>query len=127
MTDGGAEKQVTVLAALAQPTRLQILSRLAEAGAKGISAGDLARSIRCPASTLSFHLKELSRTGVLEARPRGRFIIYVVQRKALEDLACYISGLIGEEPAMKPRRRGAAKGGRQSKTSSREQLSMFGD
>ena len=73
----------SILAALAQATRLEILARVAEAGAKGVAAGDIARSIRCPASTLSFHLKELSRTGILEARPRGRFIIYALQREAL--------------------------------------------
>ena len=75
MANAEAERQVHVLAALAQPTRLQILARLADAGSKGLAAGEIARSIRCPASTLSFHLKELSRTGILEARPRGRFII----------------------------------------------------
>ncbi len=58
-----------------------------------MAAGEIARSIRCPASTLSFHLKELSRTGVLEARPDGRFIHYSLQRPALKALAIYIAGL----------------------------------
>ncbi len=93
MADTAANKQVVVLAAPAQPTRLQILSRVAAAGGEGVAAGEIARSIRCPASTLSFHLKELSRTGILEGRPRGRFIIYGLQRQALEALARYIGGL----------------------------------
>ena len=48
-----------------------VLARVAEAGPRGVAAGDIARSVRCPASTLSFHLKELSRTGLLEGRPRA--------------------------------------------------------
>ncbi|MEX2150594.1 MAG: metalloregulator ArsR/SmtB family transcription factor [Steroidobacteraceae bacterium] len=111
MADAVSDRQVLVLAALAQPTRLQILSRVAAAGGEGVAAGEIARSIRCPASTLSFHLKELSRTGILEARPRGRFIIYGLQRQALAALARYIGGLAS--PVRGKRDRG--------------QLQMFGD
>ncbi len=128
MTDATAERQVLVLAALAQPTRLQILARVADAGSKGLAAGEIARSIRCPASTLSFHLKELSRTGILEARPRGRFIIYGLQRPALEELARYIGDLAGAGAAAKPRKAAAARGERRSSRSSdRSQIQMFGD
>ena len=89
MTEPQAEKQVPILAALAQATRLQILDRVSEAGPEGVVAGEIARAIRCPASTLSFHLKELSRTGVLEARPAGRFIHYSLRRPALQALRVY--------------------------------------
>ena len=52
--------------------------------------------IRCPASTLSFHLKELSRTGVLEARPRRAVHPSMhCRRPALKELAGYIAGLAG--------------------------------
>ena len=120
MTEPQAEKQVPILAALAQSTRLQILDRVAEAGPEGVAAGEIARAIRCPASTLSFHLKELSRTGVLEARPAGRFIHYSLQRPALQALAGYIAGLAGER-SRNPRAQGSrqppgppwAHGGRQ--------------
>ena len=127
MTDAAAERQVLVLAALAQPTRLEILARVADAGSKGMAAGEIARSIRCPASTLSFHLKELSRTGILEARPRGRFIIYGLQRPALEELARYIGALAGSGGTAKPRRAAASRGERRRRTGDREQLQMFGD
>ena len=93
MPEPQAQKQVSILAALAQPTRLQILGRVSEAGPDGLAAGDIARALRCPASTLSFHLKELSRTGVLVGRPDGRFIRYALHRPALAALAGYIAGL----------------------------------
>ncbi|HEU0225810.1 MAG TPA: metalloregulator ArsR/SmtB family transcription factor [Steroidobacteraceae bacterium] len=129
MPETMAQKRVPVLAALAQATRLQILARVAEAGARGVAAGDIARSVRCPASTLSFHLKELSRTGLLEGRPRGRFVIYVLQREILGDLARYLAGLAGEGRAGrtgKPAASGVRRP-RPARGSDRGQLSIFGD
>lgn len=127
MADQTALQQVPILAALAQATRLEILARVSEAGPKGVAAGELARAIRCPASTLSFHLKELSRTGILEARPRGRFIIYALQREALGELARYIAGLAGVEPAARARKPAATRAARRRRAGDRGQLSMFGD
>jgi len=127
MADQTAQQQVPILAALAQATRLEILARVAGAGAKGVAAGDIARSIRCPASTLSFHLKELSRTGILEARPRGRFIIYSLQRDTLDALARFIGGIAGVEPAPRARKPAAARSALRRAARDRAQLSMFGD
>jgi len=127
MADPTTLQQVPILAALAQATRLEILARVAEAGARGLAAGDIARSIRCPASTLSFHLKELTRTGILEARPRGRFIIYALQRDALAGLARYIGNLAGIEPAARTRKEVAGRSPRRRRAGDRGQLSMFGD
>ena len=127
MTDPIAAKQVPVLAALAQPTRLAILSRVAEAGPLGVVAGELARAVRCPASTLSFHLKELSRTGVLEPRPRGRFVIYALRREVLEDLARYLADLAGQSGNARPRRPRRERAARQGRATDRDQLSMFVD
>jgi ArsR family transcriptional regulator len=127
MADQTAQQQVPILAALAQATRLEILARVTGAGAKGVAAGDIGRSIRCPASTLSFHLKELSRTGILEARPRGRFIIYALQRDTLDALARFIADLAGSEPAPRARKPAAARGATRRAARDRAQLSMFGD
>jgi DNA-binding transcriptional ArsR family regulator len=126
MPDPLLQKQVSVLAALAQVTRLQILARVAEAGPKGLAAGDIARSVRCPASTLSFHLKELSRTGLLDGRPRGRFVIYVLQRGVLGDLARYLAGLAGDGQVGKPRKT-AARRPKSARGTDRGQLSIFGE
>jgi len=124
-----ADRQVLVLGALAQPTRLRIVAIVAVAGAKGVAAGEIGRSLRCPASTLSFHLKELSQTGVLEARPRGRFVIYAMQPGVLEELAQFVSGLGGKEAvqAAKARPARARRSTRKGRGVDRSQLSMFGD
>ena len=127
MTEPQTQKQVAILAALAQPTRLQILDRVSDAGAEGVAAGDIARALRCPASTLSFHLKELSRSGVLEARPDGRFIRYALRRPALQALAGYIAGLAGSTRAGRDRRPGKHRPTRRSRECDAGQLTFFGD
>lgn len=127
MTEPQAQKQVSILAALAQPTRLQILDRVSEAGPGGVAAGDIARALRCPASTLSFHLKELSRTGVLEARPDGRFIRYALRRPALQALAGYIAGLAGSTRSGRDRRSGKQRSSRRSRARDAGQLTFFSD
>ena len=127
MTEPQAEKQVPILAALAQPTRLQILDRVAEAGPEGVVAGEIARAIRCPASTLSFHLKELSRTGVLAARPAGRFIHYSLRRPTLQALAGYIAGLAASGRGGRVRKGTASRPGRRGRSADASQLTIFGD
>ena len=122
------EQLVQVLTALAQPTRIRILTTIAEAGPKGVAAGEIARAIRCPASTLSFHLKELNQAGVLEARTRGRYVIYAIRPLVLADLARFIAGLGSEEPAMaRARAQSRRRTVLRRRASDRLQLSMFGD
>ena len=128
MTQAG-NRQVQILGALAQATRLQIVSVVSDAGVKGMAAGEIARALHCPASTLSFHLKELRRADVLEAHTRGRFVIYAMQPAVLEELARFVAALGGTEtpqnakarPARDRRNRGKGRG------SDRGQLTMFGD
>ncbi len=126
VADQQAQKQVPILAALAQPRRLQILDRVSMAGPEGVAAGEIARALRCPASTLSFHRKELSRNGVLEARPEGRFVLDSLRRPALQALAGYIAGLAGATRAGRGRK-GGARALRRSRARAEGQLTIFGD
>jgi ArsR family transcriptional regulator len=84
-------RAVEALAALAQETRLVAYRRLVEAGPEGLSAGALASSLDAPAPTLSFHLKELSRAGLVVGRPDGRFIYYTANFPAMTELVDFLT------------------------------------
>lgn len=79
------------LSALAQETRWHIFRLLAEHGPGGAPAGDIARALRLPPATLSFHVKELANAGLVSARPLGRQIRYAADVVAMRDLVAYLS------------------------------------
>ena len=67
---------VAALAALAQESRLAVYRLLVKRGPAGFNPGELAQRLSIPAPTLSFHLKELQRAGLVAARRSGRFLHY---------------------------------------------------
>ncbi|MGA8366545.1 MAG: ArsR/SmtB family transcription factor [Candidatus Acidiferrales bacterium] len=64
------------LAALAQETRLNIFRLLVRHAPKGLPAGTIARRLRLPGPTLSFHLNVLAATELVQPRRNGRSISY---------------------------------------------------
>ena len=70
------KKTVQALAALAQETRLDIFRLLVQTGPTGLAAGEIGAELKLAPATLSFHLKELSRAGLITARQDGRYIYY---------------------------------------------------
>ena len=81
---------IDALSALAQEHRLQLFRLLVQAGAEGMAAGDLARSIGIPNSSLSFHLGHLHRSGLIEQRRAGRSLIYSADYRAMDRLVAYL-------------------------------------
>ncbi|MEZ5300864.1 MAG: helix-turn-helix domain-containing protein [Verrucomicrobiales bacterium] len=67
---------VAALAALAQEARLAVFRLLVVAGEDGMGAGAIADQLGIPKATLSFHLKELTHAGLIDAERQGRAIIY---------------------------------------------------
>lgn len=82
---------IPALAALAQETRLGIFRALVRAGPEGLSAGAIAEAVATPASTLSFHLKELGNAGLVASRQEGRFIFYSANYPAMSELIAYLT------------------------------------
>lgn len=64
------------LAALAQAQRLRVFRALVQAGAAGLTPGVLAAMLDLPASSLSFHLKELTHAQLAQVEQLGRSLIY---------------------------------------------------
>ena len=103
------------LAALEQDTRLSIFRALVQAGSPGLAAGRIAELVGAPASTLSFHLKELSAAGLVKSRPEGRFIYYSANYPAMNELlgfltekCCQASGEFAPKPVTFAKQRSAA-------------------
>jgi ArsR family transcriptional regulator, arsenate/arsenite/antimonite-responsive transcriptional repressor len=82
---------VTALAALAQETRLSIYRMLVEAGPEGVSAGRIGEALETPGATLSFHLKELARAGLVSSRQEKQFIYYAVDFKRMAELMTFLT------------------------------------
>ena len=82
---------VASLAALAQETRLSIFRLLVEAGPEGLSAGRIGERLEVPAATLSFHLKELARAGLVSSRQERQFIYYAVDFERMAELMTFLT------------------------------------
>ncbi len=77
-------------AALAQPSRLTVLKELVQAGPAGLRAGVIAERLSVPAPTMSFHLKELSRAGLVQSHREGRSVIYAADYGGLRELIDFL-------------------------------------
>jgi ArsR family transcriptional regulator, arsenate/arsenite/antimonite-responsive transcriptional repressor len=82
---------VASLAALAQETRLSIFRLLVEAGPEELSAGRIGERLEVPAATLSFHLKELARAGLVSSRQERQFIYYAVDFERMAELMTFLT------------------------------------
>jgi len=81
---------VASLSALAQGMRLRVFRALVGAGPQGLTPGALSATLDVPASTLSFHLKELMHSGLVTQERDGRHLIY---RPALEQMNALLAYL----------------------------------
>lgn len=81
---------IAALAALAQESRLATFRLLVQAGPTGLAASKIAEALGLPASSLSFHLKELTHAGLITPRQEGRFIIYAAQFATMNGLVAFL-------------------------------------
>jgi len=82
---------VVSLAALAQGMRLRIFRALVGAGPQGMTPGALSATLDVPASTLSFHLKELMHARLVSQERDGRNLIYRPSIKQMDALLSYLT------------------------------------
>jgi ArsR family transcriptional regulator, arsenate/arsenite/antimonite-responsive transcriptional repressor len=82
---------VTALGALAQETRLSIYRLLVEEGPEGVSAGRIGEALKVPGATLSFHLKELARAGLVSSRQDKQFIYYSADFERMAELLTFVT------------------------------------
>lgn len=82
---------VAALAALAQEARLRVFRALVGAGPAGMTPTALSAMLDIPASTLSFHLKELVHADLVSAEREGRNLHYRPALKRMNDLLAYLT------------------------------------
>lgn len=85
--------------ALADPTRVAILGRLA-LGERCVC--DLTEELSAAQSLLSFHLRVLKDAGLVSSRPSGRMTYYSLRRRSTSAFSAFLSDL---ERAASGRRR----------------------
>jgi DNA-binding transcriptional ArsR family regulator len=76
--------------ALSQETRLSIVRALVIAGPEGLAAGVIAERMGVSATNVSFHLKELERSGLISQRRLSRSILYSASYDTLASLVKFL-------------------------------------
>jgi ArsR family transcriptional regulator, arsenate/arsenite/antimonite-responsive transcriptional repressor len=82
---------IAALAALAQDSRLAAFRLLVQAGPDGMAASRIAETLGVPASSLSFHLKELTHAHLIVPRQEGRFVIYAARFDTMNALVGFLT------------------------------------
>ena len=85
-----AAAAVNALGALAQEHRLALFRLLVQAGESGLAAGAIAEALGVPNSSLSFHLAQLTRAGLIRQERRHRSLIYTADYAAMNALVGYL-------------------------------------
>ena len=87
MEEGNA---VECLGALAHPTRLAVFRFLLRAAPDARPAGHVSQALGIAPATLSFHLAELRRAGLIVSRRERQSIMYAANDGAMRDLLSYL-------------------------------------
>jgi ArsR family transcriptional regulator, arsenate/arsenite/antimonite-responsive transcriptional repressor len=82
---------IKALAALAHPIRLKVFRALVVAGPEGLVPGVMQEGMNIPATTLSFHLKELANAGLVSQTRSSRYIVYRAAYDQMNGLLGYLT------------------------------------
>jgi len=85
-----SENVILALAALAQPTRLDVFRLLVRHEPDGLPAGDIARELAVPHNTMSSHLGVLSRAKLVRSERRSRSIFYRADLDRLREVVTFL-------------------------------------
>ncbi len=84
-------KAAELLAALAQPHRLEIYRYLVQAGEAGLAVGQISEHFNLSGATLSFHLKNLKQAQLINCLRQGRSLIYSANYPVMNSLLDYLT------------------------------------
>jgi DNA-binding transcriptional ArsR family regulator len=81
---------LAALAALGQPTRIEIVRLLMRVAPEGLPAGAIADALGCPHTTLSSHLGILARAGLVRGTRASRSIVYRADVAGMRSLIAFL-------------------------------------
>jgi DNA-binding transcriptional ArsR family regulator len=95
---------VAALGALAHPLRLKVFRALVVNGTAGLTPGVIQEAVEIPASTLSFHLKELVNAGLVSVERASRSLIYRADYDRMNGVLAFLTANCcgGESCAVEP-------------------------
>lgn len=86
LTRGDAEQIAHTLRAVADPTRLQLLSMIIDSRSGEALVGELADELNLSQPTVSHHMRIMFEDGLLAKEQRGRQVWYSVSPERLPDI-----------------------------------------
>ncbi len=85
------KEAIKAFAALAQEHRLNVFRLLVRHAPHGLPAGQIAAQVGVPASTMSTHLAQLERAGLLRSWREQRRILYAVETEGIRQLVLFLT------------------------------------
>jgi ArsR family transcriptional regulator len=86
---------VALMAMLGHRLRIEIWRALLPYKSSGLSAGVISALMDIAPSSLSFHLQQMAKAGLLALRHDGRYIIYSVNTENIVALCDYLANAVG--------------------------------
>jgi len=84
-------KASQIFGAMSSPIRLDIVRLLVKYAPDGLVAGEVARLLNLPSTNLSFHLKELTASGLVTVEREGRYLRYRADIDLIRDVIGYLT------------------------------------
>lgn len=85
------KEAIKAFGALAQEHRLKVFRLLVRHAPHGLPAGHIAAQVGVPASTMSTHLAQLERAGLLRSWREQRHILYAVDTEGIRQVVTFLT------------------------------------
>lgn len=80
-----------IFEALSSDVRLDLFRLLVKNAPDGLVAGDIAKQLHIPSTNLSFHLKAVVQSGLVDVEREGRFMRYKANIPLMLDIIAYLT------------------------------------
>lgn len=86
-----SKKASLIFEALSSDVRLDLFRLLVRNAPDGLVAGDIARQLDIPSTNLSFHLKAIVQSGLVDVEREGRFMRYKANIPLMLEVVSYLT------------------------------------